>query len=82
LYKKTHHLSMFLMAKFTTHVCVWSSKENFDLDVLQGEEFRSMLCCTNDNLFVTNIFRDLLSVYKFFFFGCFIVCMIINHVLG
>jgi len=26
-----------------------------------------MLCCTNDNFFVTNVFRDLLSIYDFFF---------------
>jgi len=30
-----------------------------------------MLSCTNDNFFVTNVFKDLLLVYEFFFFNVF-----------
>jgi len=28
-----------------------------------------MLCCTNGNVFVTNVFKDLLSVYEFLYFS-------------
>jgi hypothetical protein len=34
-----------------------------------------MLCCTNDNFFVTNIFRDLLSIYEVFFFFFSFYCL-------